>query len=151
MRRRPHFTQRLPKMHERLIYLTSGSLLATGLGWLWLHHFVEVQGEFGAQPHPAEPWLLKAHGVAAYAFLIAAGALLPVHVRLGWLGRRNRRSGSVLAAVMLALAATGLALYYFAGEDSRAAASLAHWVLGIGGALALGVHVWRGRFGRAGP
>ncbi len=144
-KRRPSFAARLPGWQEVAIYAAFGALFATGLVWLWLEHFVRVTGEFGPQHHPAQTWLLKGHGIAAYAFAITAGALIPVHIRLGWRGKRNRRSGLTLVVLALALALTGLGLYYIAGDDARGVASIAHWTIGIGCGLALAIHAWRGR------
>jgi|JI10StandDraft_1071094.scaffolds.fasta_scaffold15431_7 hypothetical protein len=139
------FEQRLPRWHARSIYAGFAFLLASGLGWLWLHNFVSVAGPFGPTPHPAEPLTVKLHGIIAYAFLLLLGALIPVHLRLGWAGKRSLATGLLTAGAMVLLVLTGLGLYYAGGEELRALASLSHWLIGLAAALALVSHAIRGR------
>jgi hypothetical protein len=143
--KRIHFSLALPKWHEWLVYLSIGLLTATGLVWLWLDKFGKVEGEFGPEQNPALPWLLSTHGVLAYAFLIVAAMLVPVHMRLGWNALRNRVSGLTLVAIGLFLAATGLLLYYATAEGLRGASSTIHWVVGLALPVLLAIHVIRGR------
>lgn len=146
--KRPSFNLRLPAWHEWLIYGTTAVLLISGIGWLLLDRFAKVQGEFGPEPNPALPWLLMVHGIVAYAFVIVAAMLTPVHMRLGWSSRRNRPSGLVLVGVSLFLALTGLALYYSTAEALRSWFSLLHWVAGIVVPAALVIHLLRGKGSR---
>ena len=143
--KRIHFSLALPKWHEWLVYLSVGLLTVTGLVWLWLDKFGKVEGEFGLEQNPALPWLLSAHGVLAYAFLVVAAILVPVHMRLGWNALRNRVSGLTLVAIGLFLAATGLLLYYATAEGLRGASSTIHWVVGLALPVLLAIHVIRGR------
>ena len=136
---------KLPRWHEWSIYVTFGLLLVTGVAWLVLDHWVRVEGEFGPEHHPAEHLMLILHGIAAYAVLIVAGALIPVHIKLGWSIRRNLRSGIAIASALVVLGFTALGLYYLSAEGPRALASLAHWLVGIAAAPLLAVHVIRGR------
>lgn len=136
---------RLPNWQEYAVYATLGTLIVTGLAWLALDQWVRVAGEFGAEKHPAEQLSLIIHGIAAHGFLIVAGALIPVHVVLGWNIGRNKASGLWLAIGSSIAAATGLGLYYLGGEWSRGAASLAHWLVGLVLIPALLIHAIRGR------
>lgn len=140
----PQFALKLPRWHEWLIYATAALLFVTGAAWLLIDRFGKVQGEFGAEPNPALTWLLLGHGVAAYAFAIAAAMLVPVHMRLGWGSGRNRSSGLLLVTLGLFLLITGLALYYSTAEALRTAASLSHWVIGLALPIAVGIHLVRG-------
>lgn len=135
---------RLPRWHEWSIHAGFAVLLLTGLAWLGLDKWVRVAGEFGPEHHPAQHLLLIVHGVAAYLFLLAAGALIPVHVKLGWSTRRNLLSGLALASVLGLLALTALGLYYVADEALRGWTSLVHWLIGIVAVAALAIHVIRG-------
>src|SRR5262245_57609416 len=90
---------RLSRAHERWVYGSFGLLLASGGLWLLFHHYVSVPGQFGAQPHPLEPWWLTVHGGAAVAFDVVLGTLLPAHVRRSWKAHKNRASGAVLLAI----------------------------------------------------
>ena len=146
--KRPSFNLKLPGWHEWLIYLTTAVLLLTGVAWLLLDRFAKVQGEFAPEPNPALPWLLMLHGIVAYAFVIVAAMLTPVHMRLGWSSHRNRPSGLLLVGVSLFLAATGLALYYSTADALRSWFSLVHWLAGIAVPLVLVIHLLRGKGSR---
>lgn len=143
--KRIHFSLALPKWHEWLVYVTVALLTLSGGAWLLLDRFGKVEGEFGPEQNPTLPWLLLIHGVLAYAFLVVAAMLIPVHMRLGWKAFRNRMSGLVLVGTGLVLALTGLVLYYASAEGFRAWTSTAHWVIGLGLPIALLVHVIRGK------
>ena len=127
------------------MYTGVGTLTASGAGWLVLHDYLTVRGEVGPQPHPLEHPLLIVHGVAAAAFLLVAGALIPVHIRLGLAGRRNRVSGIATAAGLALLAASGAALYYVGDERWRAAVSVGHWLLGLTATAVVAWHAVAGR------
>jgi cytochrome c biogenesis protein CcdA len=119
----------LPRWQRWAIYIAVALLVVSGLGWLL------TAWPSDAPPSPAArtaaAWFLRAHGIAAYALLIAAGSVLPMHVRLGWGRHHNRRSGSVLIGLMLGLAGTGLWLYY-GPEAGRDTVSTLHWAVGLG-------------------
>lgn len=138
---------RLPPWQEYAVYVSLGALIVTGLAWLALDQWVRINGEFGVEHHPAERAALIIHGVAAYAFLIVAGALVPVHVKAGWGLGRNRGSGLALGIGCIIAAITALGLYYLGGEGTRSAASLAHWLVGLAVIPALLIHAIRGRRG----
>lgn len=142
---KPRFTGRLARWHEISIYLSFASLLVSGLAWLVLHNYVQVEGPFGPEHHPAEPWLLRFHGVATYFFLVLVGALLPLHIRLAWSARRNLTTGLATATAMILLAISGIGLYYLSGEKVRAWTSILHWGVGI---LAMAVLTWHAVLGR---
>jgi hypothetical protein len=138
---------RLPRWHELAVYVGFGALLITGVAWLALDQWVRVAGEFGPEHHPAQNIVLIVHGVAAYAFLIVAGALIPVHVKLGWSIGRNWISGVTLASILGVLSVSALGLYYLSGDAARGWSSLAHWTIGLIALPALLIHVIRGRRG----
>lgn len=135
---------RLPTWQEYSVYGTLGALVVTGLLWLALDQWVRTAGEFGAEHHPAQRWALIAHGVAAYLFLVVGGAMIPVHVKVGWHLGRNRRSGLLVGITAILLALSGVGLYYLGEETSRAAVSPMHWVVGLIIGPALVIHAVRG-------
>jgi hypothetical protein len=139
---------RLPHWQEWSVYVTLGLLIATGIVWLLLDNFVRIEGEFGPEHHPAVQLVLIAHGVAAYAFLIIGGAMIPVHITLGWNTKRHLKSGLTLAGTCLILALTALGLYYVGDETSRNWVSIVHWVLGLVAIPALVIHALIGRRSR---
>ena len=141
-KRRP---SRLPRWQEWTVYVSFGLLIATGIAWLLLEHFVRVAGPFGPEPHPAEHWALVAHGLVAYAFLIVVGTMVPVHIIAGWNTRRNLKSGLTLVATLLFLAVTALGLYYLGDESVRPQTSLIHWIAGLIALPLLLIHALKGR------
>jgi cation transport ATPase len=131
------------------VYGTFAALAVTGLGWLLLHHFVGVAGEFGSTRHPLEIWLLRLHGAAAMAFLVLIGTLLPLHVRSAWRARRNLATGIAMLAANAMLVATGYALYYVGSEVLRSWASVIHWGVGLGAVALMATHIVLGRARRS--
>ena len=138
---------RLPRWQEWSVYVSFTLLIATGAAWLLLEAFVRVAGDFGPEHHPAERWALIAHGVVAYGFLIVAGAMVPVHIILGWNTRRSLKSGFMLAGTLLLLAATALGLYYLGDEIARHWVSIVHWGVGLVALPVLASHALIGRRG----
>ena len=90
-------------------------------------------------------YMLMVHGGAAMATLMLLGALVPLHVRHGWRRRRNRVTGSLMAACNAVLILTAFGLYYFGWETLRLWASRLHIGVGIGLALLFLLHVLVGR------
>lgn len=140
-RRRP---TRLPRWHELSIYGLLALLLSSGVAWLIFDKWVRVAGDFGPEHHPAQHLLIIAHGVAAYFFILIAGALIPLHVKSGWAMSRNLKSGLALASALAITALTALALYYLGGETARSWSSIVHWVIGIAASILLVVHAMCG-------
>jgi hypothetical protein len=141
-RRRP---TNLPPWQELAVYLSFGLLLLTGIAWLIFDTWVRVQGDFGPEHHPAERLVLIVHAVGAYAFLLVVGAMIPVHIPLGWHQRRNLVSGTTLVTICGLLGLTALGLYYVGDDIVRSWTSLIHWIVGLAALPALLVHVTRGR------
>ena len=106
------------------VYITTATVGLSGLSWFVLHDV--VTDDASDLPH----MLLVVHGVSAYALLVVIGSLLPVHVRLGWLRRRNVATGLMLITVMAVLCVTALALYY-GDEEWQAPAKWLHLIFGF--------------------
>lgn len=136
---------RLERGQRRALYAALVLLAVSGTLWLLFHYFVRAATPFGEGPHPLESWWLRLHGLAAMLTLVALGSLLVTHVGRAWRAGRNRASGSALAAVLALLIATGYALYYFGGEQSRPAISLVHWAFGAVAVVLVAAHVALGR------
>ena len=126
------FTAALSPIHRWALMGSGGVLWLSGAAWILLHFYAPIQGDFGPEANPAEPWILKAHGLAMIAALLAIGGLLTAHVMAGWEIRQQRVRGIAIAVTVLVLTATGYLLYYAGNEPLRANASTAHWVLGFG-------------------
>lgn len=145
MNRRPaRGPTRLPQWQEWAVYIGVGVLGATGIAWLSLDWWVRIEGEFGAEHHPAQHWLLVAHGVGAYLFVIVIGAMIPVHMVMGWRTRRNLISGLSLAGFCAALGLSALCLYYVGDELFRGWASTVHWIVGLAFIPMAAIHIIKG-------
>jgi hypothetical protein len=134
--------------HKRALYAVFVLLWLSGALWLAFHYFLRVPGEFGATAHPLEIWWLRLHGMMGFAALVALGSVLPVHARHAWRLKKNRASGLAMKSVLLWLAATGYALYYFASEANETWLPLLHWIAGLMLPMMIVLHI---RHGRARP
>jgi uncharacterized protein YjeT (DUF2065 family) len=128
----------LPAWQRRLLYGSVLALLVTGLAWIALHYTIGAGA--GELPHPAEPWLMRLHGAATMAVLVAFGTLLPGHVPRGWRMGRQRRTGSTMWSAVALVVVSGWALYYAAPETWRPAIGLTHAALGSALAAVLLFH-----------
>jgi hypothetical protein len=131
-----------PKLRLWHYGLLAASLLAlwgTGLAWVWLHYFGEIEGEFGPEPNPLNPFLLSLHGFFLLPALLAMGGLMAVHIGMGWRYRHKRNSGIAQTALYLTLILTGYGLYYAGDDLLRENLSLAHWTIG---AAAPVIFIW---------
>ncbi len=133
---------RLRPWQRRATDAVGALLLVTGLAWLPLHYGRGAN----ALPLPAEAWLIRLHGLAAFGALFMLGVLAGSHVPHGWRatargrGREQRRWGLALCVLAALLAATAYQLYYFAPDNLRPALGVAHSIAGGAMAVALVVH-----------
>lgn len=126
-------------------YGVFGLLFASGSGWLAIHTWRGGRDEFDPRLLPLESWLLRLHGAAMIGALVLLGVLVPLHLRRGWIARRNRTAGAVVVGSFLVLITTGYALYYAGDERLREFTSLAHNATGLLFPVLLYWHVVRGR------
>ena len=131
--------------HKKFLYSVFSLLWFSGALWLVFHYFMRVPGEFGITPHPAEIWWLRLHGLMVFAVLVALGGVLSTHARRAWQLKKNRYSGLLMKALLLWLAITGYALYYFASEGNENWLPVLHWGAGISVPLMLVSHIRMGR------
>lgn len=136
---------RLSARHRGWFHGTFLVLFASGAGWWVLHRWLQVQGDFGPQPHPAQRPLMLIHGAAAMLALVILGTLVPLHMKRGWRARLNRANGIMLIAFVGLLTLTGYGLYYAGGESLRSVAGTAHTTLGLALPFAVIWHIVRGR------
>lgn len=123
---RPHgYHNRLPAWQKRLLDMTLLALLLSGIAWLVIHYLWGA-GSAEMLPHPAELWLIRAHGLAGFLALFVLGSLSALHIPRGWRhGVRLPSAITVLGAWMITLL-TAYLLYYFSGENSRAVIGWLH-------------------------
>lgn len=143
MNRRAH--NRLARAHRWGIYAITAFLAATGAIWLGVSYLAAPPGELLPVPHPWGGSLLAVHGVAAYAALLVYALVGHTHLRAGWQRPVLRAAGGGLVAAILALALTGLALYYVPSEAAREAARWLHVAAGAAMPAALAWHIRNGR------
>ena len=150
MRRpKPKTGPKLRPWQEAAVYGLVAALAVSGFGWLLLHQFVTVEGEFGPSRHPAEHVLIVTHGALSFVFLVLAGMVIEGHVRSAWSKRRNLYTGIGLLSALGLAALTALCLYYVADERLRGWTSVAHWSVGAA-ACGIGTLGGRGYPARAG-
>lgn len=135
----------MPRWVRLAVYGVGLLCALSGVLWLLLHHFVQVEGEFGPEPSPFQHPLLVLHGVVAAMLIWLFGLLWLTHVRRAWKRRRNWRSGGFMVLLLAWLAISGLGLYYLGSEQWRQYTGIAHWLAGIIATLWLPFHIWRGR------
>ena len=110
----------------------SGTILwLSGAGWLLLHYYGQVQGDFGVETNPLEPWILRLHGLVLIPALLGFGGLFVVHMPKGWKDRRQRNIGLGLTGLVGVLILTGYLLYYVGDDGLRGWSSIAHWTIGL--------------------
>ena len=132
------------RWHRRSLELTGVLLLLTGTAWLALHY--SVGAGTGELPHPLESWLMRLHGLAAYAGVFVLGIVAAVHVPQGWRLTRQprwaaqRRTGITLSVCAALLSCTGYLLYYFAPEWLRPSLGWTHAAVGVAMAGLLLIH-----------
>ena len=140
----PHHAHRLVRWQRLALYLSGALLLLTGAAWLAVHYSIGAGA--GELPHPLEAWMLRLHGLAAFAGVFVFGALAAAHIPQGWrLSQRRRwagqrRSGLRLCAVGALLMLSGYALFYFAPESVRPAMGWLHTGIGLAMAVLIASH-----------
>jgi hypothetical protein len=122
------------------LIMGSGTILwLTGAAWVLLHYFGEIQGEFGPETNPAQPWLLRIHGLVLIPAILVLGSLLVVHIPKGWNDKGQRIVGIMLTALFGILVISGYMLYYVGDDGLRNWSSLFHWMVGI---VAPAIFLW---------
>ncbi|WGS20858.1 MULTISPECIES: hypothetical protein [unclassified Bradyrhizobium] len=134
---------RLKRPFRYSIYAAFAVLLLTGAGWLVADWQKNVAGDEIWQQSAAT--MLMVHGGAAMLALLLLGALIPVHLLRAWRSRKNRISGSIMAAFNAVLIVTAFSLYYLGSEEVRPWISWIHLTAGFALSLMLPLHIWLGR------
>ena len=119
-------------------------LFVTGALWLCADQ-MKVTVDTGETWQAIAANLLKVHGGAAMITLMFLGALVPLHIRLGWRSRRNLVTGAAMASFNAVLVVTAFGLYYTGSEVLRPWLSIIHTGFGLGLPALLLVHVFVGR------
>jgi len=122
---------RLARWQIMLLTISGALLWVSGAAWLLLHYYGQVEGEFGPETNPLEPWFLRIHGLVLIPALLGFGGLFVTHMPKGWKNRYQRTIGIALTATFAILIISGYMLYYIGDEGLRDWTSIIHWVLGL--------------------
>lgn len=120
----------------------------TGVTFFILNQWVQIEGEFGPEKHPAQGTFLKIHGAAAFLMMISYGYLLATHIPTGYRSRRQRVLGLGLVGAQGFLILTAYGLYYAGGDDFHALLGYAHASVGFIFPFLLAAHLITGRVGK---
>lgn len=133
------FHNRLPGWQKRLLDRTLLALVLSGIAWL-LIHYVWGAGSAAMLPHPAELWLIRAHGLAGFLALFVLGSISALHVPRGWQRGLHLPSAITVLMAWAATVLTAYLLYYFSGESSRAIIGWLHAGMALTLWIAIFVH-----------
>jgi hypothetical protein len=136
---------RLPAWHRRVIYALTFALVLSGAIWLIVAYLLAPASEATPAPHPWATAMLTAHGVVAYAALVAYALVGHAHLRTGWRVPALRSAAFVLCAAVVFLAVTGLGFYYIATESALPLLRWSHVAAGVILPCCLALHIVRGR------
>ena len=125
-----HVSPRLSLRHRWWVWSILGVLWISGAVWLYCRYGLVQHGEFGDLPHPLQGWVLRLHGLAAFASLWLLGLLWGIHIARAWPTNKRRYTGIGMFAAASILVLSGYLLYY-GGEGLREIASPLHWILGL--------------------
>ena len=132
---------RLPGWHRRAVYVAFIVVAASGVIWTLSHDLLNLG------PNALERFVLRLHAAGAFFTLAIFGSLIPHHIRVAWIARRNRASGALIVTCFVVLAVSAYGLYYI-GEDARGFTRWLHIAVGVLGCAALPAHIWLGRHSR---
>ena len=130
---------RLARWQIMLLTISGVLLWLSGAAWLLLHYYGQVQGEFGTETNPLEPWFLRLHGLALIPALLGFGGLFIVHIPKGWKDVSQRVAGVSLTVIFSILILSGYMLYYVGDEGARDWTSIIHWAIGLGSPV---IFIW---------
>lgn len=113
----------------------------SGISFLLLDLFFEIEGEFGPEKHPFLTPALNIHGGSAFLAMMCFGAMLAAHIPLGWRTGRLRILGIGLVGSVAFQIITAYLLYYSGGEMTQFLAKWAHVGVGVFIPLFLTLHI----------
>jgi hypothetical protein len=134
---------RLEPRFRTVLYIVVAVLFGTGAGWFAIDRLKDALASEAWQE--TSTWLLMLHGGAAMLFLLLLGALVALHVRVGWRLRNNRVSGAVMLTSNALLIPTAFGLYYAGSETLRRWTGDIHIAVGLGLPVLLALHVFLGK------
>lgn len=122
----------------------TGSVLTglTGVVYWWMENMMEPVSEFAVINHPWQPWVLKAHIIAAPLLVFGVGLIAMDHIwkhfRLGI--RAGKRSGTTTMWVLAPMVVSGYLIQAVTSPGWLTALAWTHLVTGLVFLVGLAVH-----------
>lgn len=94
---------------RRLVWTSSLLTGISGVAYWWMENMMEPLDPWAAINHPLQPWVLKAHILAAPVMVFAVGLIAAEHIWKHWRQgvKAGRRSGLAAMWVFLPMVASG--------------------------------------------
>jgi hypothetical protein len=130
------------------VLLTGG----TGLTYAWMKYLLKSADPFSVVNHPWQPFLLSAHILAAPALLFALGLITREHIVGRYRdpkARRGRKTGIIMAWIILPMVATGYGLQVLTSRGPRKIMGWSHLAVGIFFLVLYGSHAFLASPGKA--
>ena len=136
---------RLHPRVRKLLYTLSALAWLSGVSFYSMRRSFQIEGDFGAEAHPWQHFVLSLHGGVAFLMLMMIGAMALNHVPNTWRTKRSRSHGIAMALAVTLMAASAWGLYYLSDENLRAVVANVHLWLGLSLPLLIALHVYFGR------
>ncbi len=132
----------MTRLQKWLLLGSSGATGLTGLVYWWMKNRMEPVTEWAAINHPLQPWVLKAHILAAPILVFAVGLIASDHIsRQVRNGRtRGRRSGLVAVWFLAPMILSGYLIQTVTHQGWLTFLAWTHLVTGIVYLAGLGAH-----------
>jgi hypothetical protein len=123
----------MKRLQKWLLMCSSLVTGVTGIVYFWMKRFLVPVDPFAVVGHPLEPWLLKAHILAAPVLVFALGLITIDHI---WKNYRclvpaGRRSGIAATWVIAPMVATGYLIQVVTAVGWLSALGWAHLGAGV--------------------
>lgn len=135
-----------PKKFQPLFWCAIALLSISGL--LLIPGALELRMDWDIPLHLPEGsrvYVAMLHALGAFTVLMAVGALVPLHMRMGLRRHHNVVSGLTVVVLAGLLTLTSLGVYYFADETASLWSSALHILLSLIAIIATPIHVVLGR------
>ncbi|HEX6812826.1 MAG TPA: hypothetical protein VF384_14465 [Planctomycetota bacterium] len=120
---------------------STAAVAATGLVYGWMAYLMSPENPMDVVNHPWQPTLQYLHVLAAPVWLVVFGALWHAHVLPNLGAPARRRSGLVLVALAILMAASGYLLQTAVEPWVRRLWIVTHVATSLAWLLVLAVHV----------
>ncbi len=139
----------MTRFQRVLLWTSTGLTAATGLLYMWMKYGMTAPDPWAVANHPLQPWVLKAHILAAPTMLFAVGMVWSGHVWRHWASRlpTGRRTGAITGLVFGPLVLTGYLIQAVTAPVLLGVVTWSHIGLGVvcGAGLVLHRQALRGR------